>query len=189
MKRYTIIDIENVEIGSIEDLILDPDSLDATHLILGAGFFEELQEELGNKPNIDEIVDLDLTEIIADDTLRIKLKISDLELTDEHGVVQFPHILYTDLKRYEIYINDVVNDGELHDYFIDGNKPAFIFQFPEFQYKMSMLGYRQKLEFVFPIEKVKIDEKKIKLDITEEDLIAVVENTGMKMTGKSIIYV
>ena len=38
-----------------------------THLMLGAGFFEEYMEVVGKRPDIDELAEIELMEIIDDE--------------------------------------------------------------------------------------------------------------------------
>lgn len=190
LKRHTFVDRNLTEIGSVEDLILAPDSLQATHLVLGAGFFEEFQEELGNKPNIDEIAALADMEQYSNTVYRVKKALDELEVTDTQGRVGFPHYLFCNLQKLKIHDLKGPTDGELHDYLISGENSAFCIQLPKFQYEMSMQGYRQKLEFLLPLNMVKINGEIITISTDTESLKSIIEkNLEMKMSGKSIIRI
>ncbi|MCY3410946.1 MAG: hypothetical protein INQ03_04830 [Candidatus Heimdallarchaeota archaeon] len=188
MRRYTFVDINDVEVGSLEDLVLNPKDLSATHLLLGAGFFEEYMEEVGKRPNIDEIVEITKMDVIEDHVIQIHEKIDELQTTNENGEIPFDSILFSELITKSITINGTESDIEIDDYLID-TTPKLVIQLPSVQQALSMKGFRQKFEFLVPISNFTYSES-INLTLDEQTLVDKIEQTGeYKMTGKTIIDV
>ena len=60
LRRLHFVDVDDNDVGSLEDITFSVDNLAPQHLILGSNFFEELMEEIGKRENIDEIAPLSI---------------------------------------------------------------------------------------------------------------------------------
>lgn len=188
LKRYTFVDVEDTEVGSIEDLVLSPNSLFPTHLVLGAGFFEEYLEVLGKKPDIDELAEIFLMEIIDNDVIYINKSLDDLIKTDENGIIPFPSILFSELQKYSLEDIDGKIDCELLDFEISGEHSMLIFSHNEIQEEMIQRGYKQRFELIIPLSTISINDSKLKIALSKDEIINKIEkDIPPKMTGKSIV--
>ena len=188
LKQYTFVDTNDIEPGSIEDLVLSPDTLEPTHLILGAGFFEEFMEDIGNKENIDEIAELSKMEM-KHDIVYLNEQLEDLIRTNKDGSLPFDGILFSHIREFEIYDNNIMHDAEIHDLLI-AKPSALIIQSQNLQKEMKLKGYKQKLEMIIPLTKVKFDEKNniIRVLFDLDDIIAKIEQEiEPRYSGKSLI--
>ena len=190
LKRYTFVDVEDTEVGSIEDLVLSPDTLYPTHLVLGAGFFEEYLEVLGKKPNIDELAEIFLMELIDNEIIYINKSLDDLIKTDENGKIPFPSMLFSELMKYQVFDTAGKIDCELLDFDISGESSSLIFSHNEIQDEMLLRGYKQRFELVIPLSKVSIADSTLTISTSKDEIINTIEKEiAPKMTGKSIIKI
>ena len=190
LKNYTFVDAEDLEVGSIEDLLLDPKTLEPTHLMLGAGFFEEYMEVVGKRPDIDELADINLMEIIDNSTIHINSKIGDLQRTDEDGSIPFDTIPFSTISKMTYILGESTVEGDLLDFEINGSESKFIFQFPSMHEKLVMLGYKQRVIVAISIKQVVVENNIFKIKITLDQIIKRAESEiPPLLNGKSVLTI
>ena len=188
LRFYHFVDVDDQELGTLEDVILDPHSLTPTHIVLGGGFFEEFMESKGEIDDIDEIASLDLVDRIDNDFIVLKTKLEDLETTDSHGNLPIEGYKYTDFLKYPLSDRNGAIDGEIVDFVFDENDSLIIVHYPEVEQKMKLEGYMQKFEFHVPIDKVSVTDKIVEIDIDREMLFELIkEQVEIRMNGKSAV--
>jgi hypothetical protein len=189
LKRYHLIDVNEVELN-LEDLILDQKTLIPTHLMLGAGFFEELMEELGKKGDIDELAPLNIIKEIDKEYMLIEMPFEELETTNKKGVLPFSAIKFSDLLKYNIKAGASEFYLKLNDIEINGSDSQFIFISPELKEQLLKENYRQRIEIQIKISNTIITHDTIQLPFTKQDIIALIRNSvEPKPRGKSTIKI
>ncbi len=186
LKRRNFLDLNNVE-ASIEDLLLDISTKRPTHLVVGAGFYEEFLEDIAEKDDIDELAELSIILEIDAITYRINDNIDNLEKTDNNGQPNFPAIKFQDLIKFEIVDENNDRKQELFDYEISDD-PYFIFNSYDLDNQMRVHGYGQRFEIYYSTSIIKIDKenKKILLPVSFENLVErITKDIEPKMRGKS----
>ena len=186
LKRRNFLDINNVE-ASIEDLLLDINSRHPTHLVIGAGFYEEFLEDIEEKDDIDELAELSIISEIDAITYRINDLIENLERTDKKGKPQFSAIKFQDLFKFKVFDKNNEEKQELFDYEISEH-PYFIFNSYYLDNEMRTHGYGQRFEIYYSSSVVNIDleNKIIQLPISFDNLVErITKNIEPKMRGKS----
>ena len=186
LKRRNFLDLSNVE-ASIEDLLLDINTKHPTHLVVGAGFYEEFLEDIEEKDDIDELAELSIILEIDAITYRINEDIDNLERTDKNGQPNFPAIKFQDLFKFEIVDKNNEKRQELFDYEISDN-PYFIFNSYDLDNQMRMHGYGQRFEIYYSSSIINIDleNKKILLPLSFDNLVErITKSLEPKIRGKS----
>jgi sporulation protein YlmC with PRC-barrel domain len=171
LKRYHFVDINDIDIGSLEDLVLDVDTLVPTYLLLGAGFFEELMEELGEKADVDELAPIDSVSEKAQETMLVNLPFDDLQTTSNKGALPFAGIKYSDLLKLPIIDSSQQFEGSLIDMEIHGNKSRFIFRSPLITENLQNQGYYQSFEISFLTSQITLEDNQILLPCAFEDIL------------------
>ncbi len=171
LQRCVFLDKNNVEIGSIEDLVLD-EKLYPTHLVLGSGFYEEFLEEVGDRDNIDELAELSLIKKIDNDTYKIKEPVENLPKTDINGRIG-GKLFLSDLREFPVFILDCINPIRIIDYIVDKN-PYFVFDDFNIHQKLRDKGINTRFYLYAKPEKISIKQyessKKIIVDISIDEL-------------------
>lgn len=189
LKRFIFVDNEDLEVGSIEDLVLDPETLLPTHLVLGAGFFEEYMEIMGKRPDIDELVEVDKLEQQNDSVILIHQSIDDMIKTDETGLIPFPSILFSHLMT----VNATLKSGEeviISDYELSGGDSRLICHIQRLNDEMLKLQFRQRIELLIPLSRVKKSIDQLAISYTLDELIEITkQSVAPKLNGKSKIRI
>ncbi|MHA2249293.1 MAG: hypothetical protein ACXAD7_02975 [Candidatus Kariarchaeaceae archaeon] len=189
LKRYNFVDINDVEIGSLEDIVVDKEGLFPTHLILGAGFFEEFLEELGKKGNIDELAPFDIISMDENDDVIIGKPVEELITTNEKGYLPISGYKYADLMKFIIKSQDETLDADLVDIELDGLNSRYFFRFHDLQDKLQQSGYGQRFEVSFLASHIKIEVEVLLIPSTLDELLESIKNNiEPKMRGKSLYH-
>lgn len=189
LQRFTFFDKDDIEIGSAVDLLLETNSLEPISLLMGAGFFEELMEEMGRKENQDEIAPLSLIENLDDKNLKINAKLQDLELTDDNGDPYFDCYKLSKLKSLESKDLDDGKDWILEDFLINNKNSYFTFTNTKIDSEMKRFNYGQRFEIYITINSIEIKENLLIIKLRYDDIISQIKETlEAKDRGKSIIY-
>ncbi|MDH5401051.1 MAG: hypothetical protein OEY49_01060 [Candidatus Heimdallarchaeota archaeon] len=187
LKRYTFLDSDEVEIGSLEDIALDPDTLVPMYFVLGAGFFEELMEEMGKREDIDELVPINDLLKLDDEFVIIKSKLSDLERTS-HGKYPFKTITLSELFKMPVLDSNGQCNAVFFDFQLDGDNIHAIFNYPGVDNKMRSEGYGQRFTIGFTIQSIKVTDYQIILPTSLDDIASKIKNNiEPKMRGKSFL--
>ncbi|OLS28282.1 MAG: hypothetical protein HeimC2_07740 [Candidatus Heimdallarchaeota archaeon LC_2] len=192
LKRYHFVDADDNDIGSIEDLTLSKSTLEPLHFILGSHFFEELLEELGRKENIDEIAPINIVSEIDNEHVVLSESIDNLEITNEDGEIPDSKSIYrySKILNYTIFDNSGELDAKLIDLVLNYDKTSFIFNYANLKTNLMKDGFYQRFEISVPISKIKIDDEKIIISTSEEEMI---KNAKLqikpKEKGKSTIMI
>ena len=187
LKRRNFLDLNNVE-ASIEDLLLDVNTKHPTHLVVGAGFYEEYMEDIEEKDDIDELAELSLILEIDPITYRINDIIENLERTDKNGIAPFPAIKFQDLFKYDIIDTNNEKKQELFDFEISDD-PYFIFNSYDLDNEMRSHGYGQRFEIYYSASIIYVDQenKKIQLPVSFNKLVERISSSvEPKIRGKSL---
>ncbi|MCH8906680.1 MAG: hypothetical protein IH840_06295 [Candidatus Heimdallarchaeota archaeon] len=188
LKRYHFVDSEDLDVGNLEDVTLDKDSLVPHHLILGAGFFEELMEELGKREDIDEIAPLELISEIQGDHVIISRPIDELPRTDKNGKMpaKYNVLMFSSLYEFGLIDQEGDIDATLLDLELNGDDSKFIFNYPTLQGPLQMEGFGQRFEVAFKVGSISLTKDKIVLPSTHDQLLELTRTTIQpKMRGKS----
>jgi sporulation protein YlmC with PRC-barrel domain len=184
LKRYHFVDINNIDIGSLEDLVLDVDTLVPTHLLLGAGFFEELMEELGEKADVDELAPIEIVFEKAQEMMLVNLPFDNLQTTSNKGALPFKGVKYSDLLKLPIIDSSQQFEGSLSDIEIHGSKSRFIFRSPLITENLQNQGYYQSFEISFLTSHITLQDNQILLPCAFEDVLQKVrEKVEPQMRG------
>lgn len=192
LKRYHFVDSEDNDIGCIEDLTLSKSTLQPTQFLLGSNFFEELLEELGKKGNIDEIVPLDIVSEMDHEHVILSESIENLEVTDENGVIpgDLPLYLYSNILNYKIFDNSGEVDAVLIDIILNYENSCLIFNYSNLKASLMSEGFYQRFEISVPISKIKIEDEKIIILSSKEEMIDKAKSQiKPKEKGKSTIFI
>ena len=188
MRRYPFVDKSGLDIGSLEDVILRPKDLYPSHLLLGAGFFEEYMEEIGKRENIDEIAELGLVTIIGDEYFQVESNVADLPLTKD-GTLGIPGVLFSSLSTLKIFDGESEIDAELFDLEFDYEKSSFVINHYNLQSQLRGAGYYQRLEVYYPIKYITVTDTQLILPITTEQLFDRIQKEMEPLyKGKSAYY-
>ncbi|MCE7733884.1 MAG: hypothetical protein GPJ54_03330 [Candidatus Heimdallarchaeota archaeon] len=192
LRRLHFVDVDDNDVGSLEDITFAIDNLEPQHLILGSNFFEELMEEIGKRENIDEIAPLSIVSEIDSNHAILSESIDDLERTTGSGdyLRKYQVILYSMFQKYEVHDNNGVFDGELIDVQLNGSESQFIFNYPSLKSKLMTDGYMQRFEIAVPLNKIEISSEKLIITTNEEDIaLKAKEQHQPKEKGKSTIEI
>lgn len=190
LKRRNFLDINNVEV-SIEDLLLDVHTRHPTHLVIGAGFYEEFLEDIEEKDDIDELAELSIISEIDAITYRINDLVENLQRTDKKGNPPFSAIKFDDLLKFDILDKNNEQKQELFDFEISEN-PYFIFNSYSLDNEMRTHGYGQRFEIYYASSLLNIDleNKLIQLPVSFDNLVErITKNIEPKMRGKSHYFI
>lgn len=188
LKHYHIIDNHELEIGNLEDIGINIETLQPSSLILGAGFYEELMEEVGKKENIDEIAPIDIVERVDGDFIVLSKKLNELKTTNAKGELPHNQIKFSILSGYDVYDQNGKTKSQLSDIELNKEKSRYIFNYPELDITLKHKGYGQRFDVSFSIRDLEIANGKIILPSRLDDLVQKVENNiAPKNRGKSLL--
>ncbi len=192
LRRYHFVDSEDNDIGCIEDLTLAKSTLEPTHFLLGSNFFEELLEELGKKGNFDEIAPLHLVSEIDHEHVVLSESIDNLEMTNENGEISgdLPVYMYSKILNYKIFDNSGEIDAVLIDLIFNYEKSCLIFNYSDLKASLMSEGFYQRFEISVPISKIKIEDEKIIIHSSKEEMVDKAKlQVKPKEKGKSTILI
>jgi hypothetical protein len=175
LKRYHFVDVNDIDIGSLEDLVLDVGTLVPTHLLLGAGFFEELMEELGEKADVDEIAPIDIVSEKGQETMLVNSPFDILQTTSNKGALPFNGVKYSDLLKLPINDSSQQFEGSLIDIEIHGSISRFIFRSPLITENLQNQGYFQSFEISFLTSQITLQGNQILLPCAFKDILQKVQ--------------
>ncbi|MHA2278526.1 MAG: hypothetical protein ACXAC2_22330 [Candidatus Kariarchaeaceae archaeon] len=192
LRRYHFVDVDDNDVGSLEDITFAKKNLEPKHLILGSNFFEELLEEIGEREDIDEIAPLSIVSEIVGDHVVLSESIDDLERTKGTGefLDKYKVIPYSKLLSYQIHDENGLSEAELIDVELNGSESHFIFNYDLLKSKLMMEGYMQRFEIAIPIHNIEINDETLVLLTNETDLTAKARDQHQpKDKGKSTVIV
>lgn len=192
LRRLHFVDVDDNDVGSLEDITFGLDNLVPQHLILGSNFFEELMEEIGKRENIDEIAPIGIVSEIDSNHAILSESIDDLErTTGTNAYLEKYHvILYSMFKKYQVQDTNGVSEAELIDVQLNGSDSQFIFNYPNLKSKLMTDGYMQRFEIAVPINKIKIINEKLVISTHDEDIVSKAKQQHQpKDKGKSTVVI
>lgn len=192
LRRFHFVDVDDNDVGSLEDITFSTNNLIPKHLILGSNFFEELLEEMGERANIDEIAPFEIVSEISKEHVILSKSVDDLERTTGTGeyLEKYQSILYSQLQQYQIFDDNGISGAELIDVDLNGSDSHFIFNYTNLKSKLAMEGYGQRFEIAVLISDMKLVDGKIIISTNEEEIVSKTKQQHEpKQKGKSTVIV
>jgi hypothetical protein len=176
--------------GSLEDVILDPENLTATHIILGGGFFEEYMESSGQIDDIDELAPLDIIDKIDNDYIVLTKQLEELETTDKEGNLPVNGFKYSDFVKLPLSDLSGEVDGEIFDYIFNYDDSYVVLIHQGVGSALMADQFYQKIELEIHIRHFSVKDGKIKLAKDPESMVAEVkQQVQPKSMGKSRVVI
>lgn len=188
LKYYHFLDSEEQEMGTLEDLVLDTDTLEPSHLLLGAGFFAEFLEHKGDLEDIDELAPLDLVKEIDADYIILSESLSNLQTTSKEGKLPISGNKFSTLCKLPVFLQDNQIDAELFDIEINGKDSKLYFSYIELSKELGSHHYGQRFDICVRVDKVQINQETIRLPLSFDELRQyVIEEVEPKPRGRTTI--
>lgn len=188
LKHLHFVDKENHDMGTLEDLVLDKETLELSHILLGSSFFEEFMEEIGEIDNIDELAPVDIITGIEDGYVVISCNLEDLQTTNSDGTLPIDGLLFTKMMKLPVNFKDSSDVAELYDFIIDDDNPRFIFLLTSLIEKLLPMGYGQQFSISVPLSLVSVSKDKVDLNLTLAKIEKLISKKyQMKQRGRDLI--
>lgn len=188
LKHLHFVDFDNHEMGTLEDLVLEESTFSPSFLILGSSFFEEFMEEIGERDNIDEIAPIECIDRIEGDYVILSCRLDDLDTTNKKGETGKRGYLLSELMQYTVKLDNEEDIGQFYDYLIDEKSCRFIISLTTITERLYQKGYGQKFNLMVSPQYLKINEEKIEMTISSDDIEQrIIDTIEMRQRGRDLI--
>jgi len=182
LKKKPVISKDDLEIGTIIDVVFDADLM-LHSFIIGGSRWEEFREALGVIDDIDPVVPIENVAEITENTIQLNITKSRLKHKLDEDCLPDNANSYTELKRKRVVDSAGNKFAKIVNLILLPNgEVAFVLGgtlFEEFSEKMKL---KENVDLLLPIEYIEtISERKIHLTIPLAELHLTLDNKPMDL--------
>jgi len=145
-------DVDGKKVGKLLDAVFKkvPDAgLDLTKFTVGGGFLEEFLEDIGLKPDIDPVFDVDIIQSISPKRIKLKVPKSELKSTHIHDdAIHEDEIKLSQLSKLDLIDSTQTKLGNIIDIKFDTGHFKFICGDGFFTELLEDVGLKADIDFV-----------------------------------------